>query len=27
MREFGFRAAVGVPVTIEGRFWAAMIVD
>jgi GAF domain-containing protein len=27
MREFGFRAAVGVPVTIEGRLWGVMIVD
>src|SRR5215469_14412156 len=27
MREFGFRAAVGVPVSVEGRLWGVMIVD
>ncbi|HEY2075988.1 MAG TPA: GAF domain-containing protein [Streptosporangiaceae bacterium] len=26
-REFGFRAAVGVPVNVEGRLWGNMIVD
>jgi len=27
VREFGFRAAVGVPVSVEGRLWGVMIVD
>jgi signal transduction histidine kinase len=27
IREFGFRAAVGVPVSVEGRLWGVMIVD
>jgi len=27
VREFGFCAAVGVPVSVEGRVWGAMIVD
>ena len=26
VREFGFRAAVGVPVSVEGRLWGVMIV-
>jgi signal transduction histidine kinase len=27
VRELGFRAAVGVPVSVEGRLWGVMIVD
>ncbi|HXB48570.1 MAG TPA: GAF domain-containing protein [Streptosporangiaceae bacterium] len=27
VREFGFRAGVGVPVSVEGRLWGVMIVD
>jgi signal transduction histidine kinase len=27
VREFGFRAAVGVPVSVQGRLWGVMIVD
>jgi signal transduction histidine kinase len=27
VREFGFRAAVGVPVSVEGRLWGVMIAD
>jgi signal transduction histidine kinase len=27
VRKFGFRAAVGVPVNVEGRLWGVMIVD
>jgi signal transduction histidine kinase len=27
VRKFGFRASVGVPVSVEGRLWGVMIVD
>jgi signal transduction histidine kinase len=27
VREFGFRAAIGVPVSVQGRLWGVMIVD